>query len=53
MRGATSVLGKLAVLVALGMALAVPAAAATQAEPPRLAVTATSDNCTNGLPMVD
>ena len=53
MRGATSVLGKLAVLVALGMALAVPAAAATQAEPARLAVTATSDNCTNGLPVVD
>ena len=44
---------RLAVLVALGLAVAVPAAAATQTEPARLAVTATSDHCTEGLPAVD
>jgi hypothetical protein len=42
---------RLAVLVALGLAVAVPAAA--QTEPPRLAVTATSDHCAGGLPVVD
>jgi hypothetical protein len=51
MRGATSVLRRLAVLVALGLAVAVPAAA--QTDPARLAVTATSDNCAEGLPVVD
>jgi hypothetical protein len=50
-RGATSVLRRLAVLVALGLAVAVPAAA--QTDPPRLAVTATSDHCKDGLPVVD
>jgi hypothetical protein len=52
-RGATYVLRRLAVLVALGLALVVPAAAATQIEPARLAVTATSDRCAQGLPVVD
>jgi hypothetical protein len=42
---------RLAVLVALGLVLAVPAAAQTQQ--PRLAVTATSDHCAGGLPVVD
>jgi hypothetical protein len=42
---------RLAVLVALGLAVAVPAAA--QTEPARLAVTATSDHCAAGLPVVD
>ena len=51
MRGATSVLRRLAVLVVLGLALAVPAAA--QTDPARLAVTATSDHCAEGLPVVD
>jgi hypothetical protein len=44
---------RLAVLVALGLAVTVPAAAAPQAEPARLAVTATSDHCAGGLPVVD
>jgi hypothetical protein len=52
MRGAASVLRRLAVLVAAGLVLAVPAAAA-QTEPARLAVTATSDHCAGGLPVVD
>jgi hypothetical protein len=47
------VMRRLAVLVALGLALAVPAAAATQTEPARLAVTTTSDHCAEGLPVVD
>jgi hypothetical protein len=51
MRGATSVLRRLAVLVALGLAVAVPAASA-QTDPARLAVTATSESCTGGLPVV-
>jgi len=51
MRGATSVLRRLAVLVALGLAVAVPAAA--QTDPARLAVTATSDHCEGGLPVID
>jgi hypothetical protein len=51
-RGAASVLRRLAVLVALGLAVAVPVAAA-QTEPARLAVTATSDHCAGGLPVVD
>jgi hypothetical protein len=51
MRGATSVMRRLAVLVALLLAVAVPAAA--QTEPARLAVTATSDHCDQGLPVVD
>ena len=44
---------RLAVLVALGLAVAVPAAAAAQTDPARLAVTATSDQCAGGLPAVD
>jgi hypothetical protein len=52
MRGATSVLRRLAVLVALGLAVAVPAASA-QTDPARLAVTATSASCAGGLPVVD
>jgi hypothetical protein len=44
-------LRRLAVLVALGLAVAVPAAA--QTEPARLAVTATSDHCAEGLPVVN
>jgi hypothetical protein len=47
------VIRRLAVLVALGLAVAVPAAAASQTEPARLAVTATSDHCVGGLPVVD
>jgi hypothetical protein len=47
------VIRRLAVLVALGLAVAVPAAAATQTEPARLAVTATSERCAEGLPVVD
>jgi hypothetical protein len=46
------VIRRLAVLVALGLAVAVPAAA-SQTEPARLAVTATSDHCAEGLPVVD
>jgi hypothetical protein len=46
------VIRRLAVLVALGLAVAVPAAAA-QTEPARLVVTATSDHCAEGLPVVD
>ena len=46
-------LRRLAVLVALGLAVAVPAAAAPQIEPARLAVAATSDHCEGGLPVVD
>ena len=53
LRGATPVIRRLAVLVALGLALAVPAAVAEPAEPARLAVTATSDGCAGGLPVVD
>jgi hypothetical protein len=45
------VLRRLAVLVVLGLAVAVPAAA--QTDPARLAVTATSDHCEGGLPVVD
>jgi hypothetical protein len=52
MRGANSVFRRLAVLVALGLAVAVPAASA-QTEPARLEVTATSDHCAGGLPVVD
>jgi hypothetical protein len=53
MRGATSAMRRLAVLVTLlsAVALAVPASA--QTEPPRLAVTASSDHCVGGLPVVD
>ena len=51
MRGATSVLRRLAVLVALGLAVAVPAAA--QTDPAQLTVTATSDHCDGGLPVVE
>ena len=51
MRGATSVLRRLAVLVTLGLAVAVPAAA--QTDPARLLVSATSDGCAGGLPVVD
>jgi hypothetical protein len=42
---------RLAVLVVLLLAVAAPAAA--QTEPARLAVTATSDHCADGLPVVD
>jgi hypothetical protein len=52
MRGANSVIRRLAVLVALGLAVAIPAASA-QTEPARLEVTATSDHCAGGLPVVD
>jgi hypothetical protein len=45
------VLRRLAVLVALGLAVAVPAAA--QTDPAPLKVTATSDHCTGGVPVVD
>jgi hypothetical protein len=45
------VLRRLVVLVALGLAVAVPAGA--QTEPARLAVTATSGHCDQGLPVVD
>jgi hypothetical protein len=51
LRGAISVLGRVAVLVALGLAIAVPAAA--QTDPARLQVSATSDRCAGGLPVVD
>ena len=51
MRGATSVLRRLAVLVILGLAVAVPAAA--QTDPAPLKVTATSDHCAGGVPVVD
>ena len=44
-------LRRLAVLVALGLAVAVPAAA--QTDPARLEVTATSDHCAGGVPVVD
>ena len=42
---------RLAVLVVVLLAVAVPAAA--QTEPARLAVTATSNHCAEGLPVVD
>lgn len=44
-------LRRLAVLVALGLAVAVPAAA--QTDPAPLKVTATSNRCAGGLPVVD
>ena len=54
MRGATSVLRRLAVLLALGLVVAVPAVRADdQTDPARLAGTATSDHCAKGLPVVD
>jgi hypothetical protein len=47
-------LRRLAVLLALGLAVAVPAVRADdQTDPARLAVTATSDHCAKGLPVVD
>jgi hypothetical protein len=47
-------LRRLAMLLALGLVVAVPAARADdQTDPPRLAVTATSDHCAKGLPVVD
>ena len=47
-------LRRLAVLVILGLAVAVPAVRADdQTDPARLAVTATSDHCEGGLPVVD
>ena len=47
-------LRRLAVLLALGLVVAVPAVRADdQTDPPRLAVTATSDHCAKGLPVVD
>jgi hypothetical protein len=54
LRGPASVLRRLAVLVVLGLAVAVPAVRADdQTDPARLAVTATSDHCEGGLPVVD
>jgi hypothetical protein len=48
------VLRRLAVLLALGLVVAVPAVRADDlTDPPRLAVTATSDHCAKGLPVVD
>jgi hypothetical protein len=47
-------LRRLAVLLALGLVVAVPAVRADdQTDPARLAVTATSDRCAKGLPVVD
>ena len=47
-------LRRLAVLLALGLVVAVPAVRADdQTDPARLAVTATSDYCAKGLPVVD
>jgi hypothetical protein len=47
-------LRRLAVLLALGLVVAVPAVRADdQTDPARLAVTATSDHCAKGLPAVD
>jgi hypothetical protein len=47
-------LRRLAVLLALGLVVAVPAVRADdQTDPARLAVTATSDHCAKGLPVVD
>jgi hypothetical protein len=47
-------LRRLAVLLALGLVVAVPAVRADdQIDPARLAVTATSDHCAKGLPVVD
>jgi hypothetical protein len=52
--GATSMLRRLAVLLALGLVVAVPAVRADdQTDPARLAVTATSDHCAKGLPVID
>jgi hypothetical protein len=54
LRGATSMLRRLAVLLALGLVVAVPAVRANdQTDPARLAVTATSEHCAKGLPVVD
>ena len=47
-------LRRLAVLLALGLVVAVPAVRADdRTDPPRLAVTAASDHCAKGLPVVD
>jgi hypothetical protein len=47
-------LRRLAVLLALGLVVAVPAVRADdQTDPARLAVTASSDHCAKGLPVVD
>jgi hypothetical protein len=46
-------LRRLAVLLALGLVVAVPAVRADETDPARLAVTATSDHCAKGLPVVD
>jgi hypothetical protein len=47
-------LRRLAVLLALGLVVAVPAVRADdQTDPARLAVTATSDHCAKGLPVID
>jgi hypothetical protein len=47
-------LRRLTVLLALGLVVAVPAVRADdQTDPARLAVTATSDRCAKGLPVVD
>jgi hypothetical protein len=44
---------RIAVIVTLLSALAVAVPASAQTEPARLAVTATSDRCADGLPVVD
>jgi hypothetical protein len=44
---------KLAMLIVLLAAMAIGVPAMAQTEPPRLAVTATSDHCAGGLPVVD
>jgi hypothetical protein len=44
---------RFAVLVTLVAAVALAVPASAQTEPPRLAVTATSDRCDGGLPVVD
>jgi hypothetical protein len=47
-------LRRLTVLLALGLVVAIPAVRADdQTDPARLAVTATSDRCAKGLPVVD
>jgi hypothetical protein len=52
--GATSMLRRLAVLLALGLVVAVPAVRADdQTDSARLAVAAFSDHCAKGLPVVD
>ena len=53
MRGPDLVIRRLAVLAVPGLAVALAVPAAAQTEPARVAVTATSDHCAGGLPVVD